>query len=152
MVKVARAAFALLKVGSVFLLFWSVVHLGSWLGDKNYLMLLEGQRTEGQIVEVEKRLVESNRQSSRTQIGYTAYVPTVEFVDTEGKRRKFIDRFGTSSAPEIGDRVVVLFAKSNSEIAIIDKGHVKNWLELAVYLAVLLGGLLGLGRFWRFKP
>lgn len=59
---------------------------------------------------------------------------------------RFTDHFG-HDIQHLQATVPVIYATNKPELAIMDKGPLKNWLEVYIWLFGLLCGVLGLKRF-----
>ena len=138
-VRAKKQAGQAIITGYIALLIVAGLSVGSYYAGLDMLeMTLNGQRAQGEVVDINSRY-SSNSNSS----GYTYYA-VVAFKDAAGNKARFEDSVGSShSLYKGGDRVTVLYNPENSGDVIIDRG-IMNWglsggLALGALVLLLLG-------------
>ena len=139
-VRVKKNAGQALIAGYIVLLIAVGFSVGAYYAGLDMLELtLNGQRTGGEVVDVNSRYSSDSDGS-----GYTYYAE-VAFEDAKGKRVRFEDSVGASRPlHKIGDRVSVLYDPENSAERIIDRGMMNWGLSGGLAAGALIMLLLGL--------
>ncbi|TEU28674.1 DUF3592 domain-containing protein [Alkanindiges illinoisensis] len=108
-----------------------------------YPLWVNGAVTQGIIVAYQP--TSWHQHSSTGGRVVTTQLPIVEFTVNK-KPVRFTDHFG-HDIQHLQATVPVIYATNKPELAIMDKGPLKNWLEVYIWLFGLLCGVLGLKRF-----
>lgn len=105
----------------------------------NYALLFDFTKSTGTIIRYDTKPI-SKEESSLKKF------PVVSFANVNGEITEFVSNFGHKT--EVKEKFVpIIFSSKNPKNAIIDLGYFKNWLEIYIWLFVLIISVLGVKRF-----